>query len=109
MDEGFDFDEGFGFLFSFVVSKREEDLRSGREFGVGVVVRDDLEVLDGFLVFFVSEGCRSLLEVLLDLLLGEARDGVVVFFGASRAEGERECCEERAEGARRFSEAGEHG
>ena len=41
LDEGVGFEDGFDFLFFPVVSEREEDLRSGGEFGVGVVVGDD--------------------------------------------------------------------
>ena len=43
------------------------------------VVRDDLEIGDGLFVVVVSEGGCSLLEVFLDLLLGESRAMVSSF------------------------------
>ena len=109
LEEGFDFDEGFDFLFFSVVSEREQDLRSGREFGVGVVVRDDLEVLDGLFVFFVSEGGCSLLEVLLDLLLGEASDCCVFGVGAGGEEEQRERGEQRERRGSKFFWGERHG
>ena len=103
LDEGFDFDERFDLLFLAVVGEGEQDLRSGSEFRVGVVVRDDLEIFDGLFVVLVSEGACSCLEVLLDLLLGEAGDGVAFVFCAGGREGEDEGgeqgCEERAQRA----------
>ncbi len=79
LDEGLDFDEGFDFLLGSVKGEGEQDLRARGEIRVGVVVRDDLQILDGFLVSVVSESGYPLCKVLLDLLLGEARDEVALF------------------------------
>ncbi len=63
-------------MFGSVEGEGEQNLRPGGERGVGVVVRDDLEIFDGFFVSVLSERGCSFVEVLLDLLLGEAGDDV---------------------------------